>query len=71
MECQKGVVKVMSFEIDRHRYCELFGPTEGDNIRLGDTDLFVEIEKDYTGYGDECKFGGGKALKRWYGSKCH
>ena len=41
----------MSFEIDRHRYAELFGPTEGDSIRLGDTDLFIKIENDYTGYG--------------------
>ena len=53
----------MSFEIDRHRYLELFGPTKGDKIRLGDTDLIIEIEKDYTGYGDECKFGGGKVLR--------
>ena len=37
----------MSFDIDRHRYAELFGPTEGDSIRLGDTDLFIKIEKDY------------------------
>ena len=35
----------MSFEIDRHRYAELFGPTEGDSIRLGDTDLFIKIEE--------------------------
>ena len=35
----------MSFEIDRHRYLELFGPTKGDKIRLGDTDLIIEIEK--------------------------
>lgn len=53
----------MSFEIDKHRYVELFGPTEGDKIRLGDTDLVIEIEKDYTGYGDEAKFGGGKVLR--------
>ena len=53
----------MSFEIDKHRYAELFGPTKGDKIRLGDTDLIIEIEKDYTGYGDECKFGGGKVLR--------
>ena len=53
----------MSFDIDRHRYAELFGPTEGDSIRLGDTDLFIKIEKDYTGYGNECKFGGGKTLR--------
>ena len=35
----------MSFKIDRHRYAELFGPTEGDSIRLGDTDLFIKIER--------------------------
>ena len=43
----------MSFEIDRKRYSQLFGPTVGDKIRLGDTDLFIEIEKDLTSYGDE------------------
>ena len=53
----------MGFEIDRKRYSQLFGPTVGDKIRLGDTDLFIEIEKDLTSYGDECKFGGGKSLR--------
>ena len=53
----------MSFEIDRKRYSQLFGPTVGDKIRLGDTYLFIEIEKDLTSYGDECKFGGGKSLR--------
>lgn len=53
----------MSFELDKHRYVELFGPTKGDKIRLGDTELFIEIEEDYTSYGDECKFGGGKVLR--------
>ena len=53
----------MSFEIDRKRYSQVFGPTVGDKIRLGDTDLFIEIEKDLTSYGDECKFGGGKSLR--------
>ena len=53
----------MSFEIDRKRYSQLFGPTVGDKIRLGDTDLFIEIEKYLTSYGDECKFGGGKSLR--------
>ena len=61
----------MSFEIDRHRYAELFGPTEGDSIRLGDTNLFIKIEKDYTGYGNECIIWWRKTLKRWYGSKCY
>ncbi|WP_317310929.1 urease subunit alpha [Clostridium thermobutyricum] len=57
----------MSFEIDRKRYSDLFGPTAGDKIRLGDTDLFIEIEKDLTVYGDECKFGGGKSLREGMG----
>jgi urease len=41
----------------------MYGPTTGDKIRLGDTDLFAEIEKDYAIYGDECIFGGGKVLR--------
>ncbi|MGL5415178.1 MAG: urease subunit alpha, partial [Clostridium sp.] len=53
----------MSLELDRKRYSDLFGPTKGDKIRLGDTDLFLEIEDDKTVYGDECKFGGGKSLR--------
>lgn len=53
----------MAFEIDRKHYSDLFGPTTGDSIRLADTDLFLRIEKDYTVYGDECKFGGGKSLR--------
>ncbi|MGL4874025.1 MAG: urease subunit alpha [Clostridium sp.] len=53
----------MSFELDRKRYKDLFGPTKGDKIRLGDTELFIEIEDDKTVYGDECKFGGGKSLR--------
>jgi urease len=39
----------------------MFGPTTGDRVRLGDTNLWVEVEKDYTVYGDECKFGGGES----------
>lgn len=50
-------------KIDRHTYASHFGPTVGDQVRLGDTDLWVEVEKDYTVYGDECKFGGGKVLR--------
>lgn len=41
----------------------MYGPTTGDKIRLGDTDLFAEIEKDFAVYGDECIFGGGKVLR--------
>jgi len=49
--------------IDRDRYADIFGPTTGDKVYLGDTGLVIEIEKDYTHYGDECKFGGGKTLR--------
>jgi urease subunit alpha len=50
-------------EISRERYAELFGPTTGDRIRLGDTSLLIEVERDTTVYGDECVFGGGKTLR--------
>ncbi|MBP2032333.1 urease subunit alpha [Clostridium algifaecis] len=53
----------MSFKISRRDYVNMYGPTTGDKIRLADTDLIVEVEKDYTVYGDECKFGGGKTLR--------
>ncbi len=41
----------------------MFGPTVGDRVRLADTDLWLEVEKDYTVYGDEVKFGGGKVIR--------
>ncbi|MEA5463783.1 urease subunit alpha [Leptothoe sp. PORK10 BA2] len=50
-------------EISRERYAELFGPTTGDRVRLGDTSLVIEVERDTTVYGDECVFGGGKTLR--------
>ena len=50
-------------KIDRANYAEQFGPTTGDRIRLGDTDLFIEVESDHTVYGDEVKFGGGKVIR--------
>lgn len=50
-------------KISRQEYNNLFGPTVGDKIRLGDTDLYVEIEKDLRGYGDEVVYGGGKTLR--------
>ncbi|WP_299392027.1 urease subunit alpha [uncultured Gelidibacter sp.] len=53
----------MSFKIDRIKYANMYGPTVGDKIRLGDTELFIEIEKDYTFYGEENKFGGGKTVR--------
>lgn len=53
----------MSFEISRKQYSELYGPTTGDAIRLADTELFLEIEKDLTSYGEEVVFGGGKVVR--------
>ena len=50
-------------EISRQEYAGLFGPTTGDRIRLGDTDLYIEIERDLRGYGDEAVYGGGKSLR--------
>src|ERR1041384_815579 len=50
-------------KIDRRTYADHYGPTTGDRIRLGDTDLLIEIEEDATTYGDEAKFGGGKVIR--------
>ncbi|SFB82744.1 urease subunit alpha [Collimonas sp. OK412] len=50
-------------KITRHAYAEMYGPTTGDRIRLADTELFIEIEKDYATYGEEVKFGGGKVIR--------
>ena len=49
-------------KISRKAYAEMFGPTTGDKVRLADTNLIIEIEKDFTTYGDEVKFGGGKVI---------
>ncbi len=49
--------------IDRRAYAAMYGPTTGDRVALGDTGLVVRVEKDFTSYGDECKFGGGKVLR--------
>ena len=53
----------MSLKIPRRTYADLYGPTKGDRIRLADTDLIIEIEKDFTHYGDEITFGGGKVIR--------
>src|ERR1700686_1392838 len=50
-------------KIGRRAYVEMFGPTVGDRVRLADTELIVEVEKDFTIYGDEVKFGGGKVIR--------
>lgn len=51
------------FSMKRKAYVSMFGPTAGDLVRLGSTDLWIKVERDYTVYGDECKFGGGKTLR--------
>ena len=54
-------------QISRKEYSSLYGPTVGDRIRLGDTGLIIEIEKDLRGYGDESIYGGGKTLRAGMG----
>jgi len=53
----------MSLNIPRRTYADLYGPTTGDRVRLADTELVVEVEKDFTAYGDEVTFGGGKVIR--------
>jgi urease subunit alpha len=53
----------MAAKIARTIYADMFGPTTGDRIRLADTDLIIEVEKDFTTYGEEVKFGGGKVIR--------
>src|SRR6476620_416566 len=53
----------MSLKIPRRQYADLYGPTTGDRVRLADTELFIEIEKDFTVPGEEVKFGGGKVIR--------
>ena len=53
----------MSVTIKRTAYADMFGPTTGDRVRLADTDLIIEVEKDFTTYGEEVKFGGGKVIR--------
>src|SRR3989338_4037264 len=50
-------------KISRQAYAEMFGPTVGDRVRLADTELWIEVEKDFTVYGEEVKFGGGKVIR--------
>ena len=53
----------MPVNMTRAAYAQMFGPTVGDKVRLADTDLIVEVEKDFTVYGEEVKFGGGKVIR--------
>lgn len=61
----------MTFSMPRRQYADIFGPTTGDAVRLADTELFIEIEKDFTVYGDEVKFGGGKVIRDGMGQHPH
>ena len=53
----------MAHAMSRRAYADMFGPTTGDRVRLADTELFIEVERDFTNYGDEVKFGGGKVIR--------
>src|SRR5919198_31948 len=53
----------MGLNIPRRTYADLYGPTAGDRVRLADTDLIIEVERDFTAYGDEITFGGGKVIR--------
>jgi len=64
-DAREGLIGDGPFDctVDREKYASIYGPTTGDKIRLGDTNLFAQIEKDFSVYGDECIFGGGKVLR--------
>ena len=53
----------MAYRMDRQAYAETYGPTTGDRMRLADTELILEVERDFTTYGEEVKFGGGKVIR--------
>ncbi|CAJ2500548.1 Uu.00g034010.m01.CDS01 [Anthostomella pinea] len=62
-----GGGEVQAATLDRAAYKTMFGPTTGDRVRLGATDIWIKVERDLTVYGDECKFGGGKTLREGMG----
>lgn len=71
--CREFVIEEgssFSYSMSRETYANMYGPTTGDKIRLGDTDLLAEIERDFAIYGDECVFGGGKVLRDGMGQAC-
>ena len=61
----------MPKKMKRAAYAQMFGPTVGDRVRLADTDIIIEVEKDYTNYGEEVKFGGGKVIRDGMGQSQH
>src|SRR5260370_28085073 len=60
---EAGKERPLSTKILRSVYADMFGPTTGDRVRLADTDIIIEVEKDFTTYGEEVKFGGGKVIR--------
>ena len=56
-------IKTMSLPLPRQGYAAMYGPSVGDLVRLGNTDLLLEVERDYCVYGEECEFGSGKTLR--------
>lgn len=71
--CREGVTGTddeFTTRLSREDYANRYGPTTGDKVRLGDTDLYAEIEHDFTVYGDECVFGGGKVIREGMGQSC-
>ncbi|KAG8365929.1 hypothetical protein BUALT_Bualt17G0023100 [Buddleja alternifolia] len=69
-ECDVGEGSTFSYSMSHETYANMYGPSTGDKIRLGDTDLLAEIERDFAVYGDECVFGGGKVLRDGMGQAC-
>lgn len=66
---QENVTTGQPLVVSRASYADTYGPTTGDKVRLGDTGLEIRVEKDFTSYGDECKFGGGKSIREGMGQK--
>ena len=58
------------YKISRAKYADMYGPTTGDRIRLADTALVIQVERDAARYGEEAKFGGGKSLRDGMGQSC-
>ncbi|KAJ3018708.1 UNVERIFIED_CONTAM: hypothetical protein HDU68_011017 [Siphonaria sp. JEL0065] len=65
----KELAPCLPYKMSRQRYIDSYGPTVGDRIRLADTSLWIEIEKDFTTYGDEAVFGGGKVIREGMGQQ--
>ncbi|RUS13288.1 metal-dependent hydrolase, partial [Endogone sp. FLAS-F59071] len=65
----QSAAQIKAYTMSKEVYADFYGPTVGDLVRLGDTQLWARVEKDYTVYGDECKFGGGKVLREGMGQQ--